>query len=503
MAAATIAAFMSFLDITVTNASLPQIQGSIGASGTEGTWVGTAYLAAEVVMIPLTAWFGRLLGLRLYLTSAVILFTVFSVVCGFSGNLTQIIIGRVGQGFAGGALIPAGLTIAATYLTPAQKAAGLSVYATVTVLAPVLGPPLGGWLTENLSWHWIFFINIPLGAMLITMTMLGLDKEPIRREELARADWIGITGLAAALASLTIVLEEGQRQNWFESNEIIYLTLLALAGFALILWSQIRTDHPVLKLRLLRSRSFAATIICAVTMGGAPFAVVYLIPTFLGAIAGYNAQQTGIVSVYSGITSFLFMPLFAFMLTRVDIRWMVGSGILLYAIATLMDVTITAESVGLSFLVPQLIRGGAQMMATLPLSQAATANMPPEDIADGAALFTVARNLGGSTSLALIGVLIDRRVHFHTQQLGEAITANSLIGQQRISDFAGGLIREGADAGYAHMQALRMIGGEMQRQALVMAYADAFWIIGIGMIISLPAVFFIRQKLGAGGPAAH
>lgn len=504
MAAATLAAFTSLLDVTVTNASLPQIQGAIGASGTEGTWIGTAYIAAEVVMIPLTAWLGRLLGLRLYLLIAIAVFVAFSFVCGLASTLPQMIVGRVGQGFAGGALIPAGLTIIATRLTPAQRNKGIAVYATMTVLAPVLGPVVGGWFTETISWHWIFFMNLPLGMLLAAMTMWGLDREPVRGEEFWKADWLGIAGLAIGLASLIVVLEEGQRENWFDSREIVLLSLSAAAGFALIGWSQFRTANPVLKFRLLRDRQYAAASICVFAIGGAPYAAVYLVATFLGLIAGYDAQQTGIVSVYAGITSFLMMPLFVWMLPRFDVRLMIGTGIMMFGVAALIDTGITVESVGASFLLSQLIRGGAQMLGTLPLSQIATAGLRPEDAADGAALFTVARNLGGSVVLALCGVVLDRRLHLHTEQLGAGLTANNVLAQDRVGAIAAQLMTEGADAAHAQLQAMRLVAGEVQRQALTMAYIDAFWLLGIGLLIVLPAVYFVRPRLGRIDPgAAH
>jgi len=456
-----------------------------------------------VVVIPLTAWLGRLFGMRLSLQLAIIQFTAFSLVCATSTSLTQMIIGRVGQGFAGGSLIPAGLTIIATRLTPDQRPIGLSIYATTTVLAPVLGPLIGGWLTENLSWHWIFYMNLPLGGLMLGMIVWGMDPEPMRRDELAKADWLGIAGLVLALAGLVVVLEEGQRKNWFDSTEIVTLTLLSLTGFAMILWSQFRAAHPVLKFRLMRDPRYCAAIVCISTIGGAPYAVVYLISTFLGTIAGYNAQQTGVVSFYAGITSFLCMPLLAYILSRIDIRLMIGGGMVLFACATYSDTGLTAESVGASFLLSQLVRGGAQMLGTLPLSQVATAGMPPEDAADGVALFTVFRNLGGSAALAMCGVMLDRRFHFHAEQLGSATTANSPLAQERIADLAAGLMQQGADAGYAQMQAARLIAGEVQRQALVMAYADCFWLASMMILIALPAVFFVRRSLGDGRAVAH
>jgi DHA2 family multidrug resistance protein len=503
VAGAIFGTFMALLDVSVTNASLPQIQGEIGATGTEGTWIGTGYLVAEIVMIPLTAWFSRLFGMRNFLVLASVLFTLFSVLCGLSGNLTEMIAGRVGQGFFGGALIPASLTIIATRLTAAQRPAGLAIYASVAVLAPVIGPIVGGWLTENVSWHWLFFMNLPIAIILLFMLYLGIERAAPDWDELGKADWFGIAGLAMLLGGLTVILEEGQRENWFDSPLITRLTIMATIGFILVLVTQFTSARPVVKLRLLGKANYRAVVGIMILFGAGSFTLLYVIPVFLGVVAGYNAEQTGFVATYTGLATFLMMPVLMVLMQKVDIRLIVGSGMILFATGCLLNLGLTPESVGHDFIIAQFINGMGQPMVGLPLSQAATAGLSEDEIPDGTALFSMARNLGGSLGLALTGILIDRRSAFHVAQLEQVNTANSINGQEHIAEAARSMMHGGADASYATFQALRVIAGEVQRQALVMSYIDGFWIMGIGIILAVPAVLFLQKPSGNATAIAH
>jgi DHA2 family multidrug resistance protein len=503
VAGAIFGTFMALLDVSVTNASLPQIQGEIGATGTEGTWIGTGYLVAEIVMIPLTAWFSRLMGQRNFLIMASVLFTVFSMLCGLSGSLTAMIIGRVGQGFFGGALIPASLTIIATRLTDKQRPLGLMIYASVAVLAPVIGPVVGGWLTENVSWHWLFFMNLPIAFLLVFLLYLGIERENPDLSELQRADWMGIAGLAMFLGGLTIILEEGQREYWFDSPLITRLSLVSALGFVFVMIAQFRNPHPVVKLRLLLKSSYRAVFGIVMLIGAGSFTMLYVVPVFLGTISGYNAEQTGSVAMYTGIATFMMMPLLMVMMQKLDIRIIVGVGMAIFGSSCLMTLGLTPESVGHDFIWQQFINGIGQPMVGLTLSQAATAGLTEDEIPDGTALFSMARNLGGSMGLALTGILIDRRSAFHVHELTQATTANSAAAQERVGQIASGMLRDGADPAYATARALHMIGAEIQRQALVMSYIDGFWLMGIGIIVAIPAVLFLQRPKPGAAAMAH
>lgn len=294
VAAGTIGSFMATLDISIVNAALPTIQGEVGASGTEGTWISTAFLVSEIVMIPLTGWFVRTLGLRTFLLICATLFTAFSVMCGLADSLPMMIAGRVGQGFAGGALIPTALTIVGTRLPPKQQPLGTALFGMTVILGPVIGPLLGGWLTENVSWHYAFFINVPICAGLVALLLLGLPHERSDWGGLLRADWLGILGMTAYLSALTVVLEDGQRERWFESTLIVVLTVVSVVGFALLALSQFTSKTPVIRLNILFQRSFGAVFVMVMAVGMILFGVMYMIPQFLAIIAGYNTEQAGL-----------------------------------------------------------------------------------------------------------------------------------------------------------------------------------------------------------------
>jgi DHA2 family multidrug resistance protein len=503
VAGAIFGTFMALLDVSVTNASLPQIQGEIGATGTEGTWIGTGYLVAEIVMIPLTAWFSRLMGQRNFLVMASVLFTLFSMLCGLSGSLTAMIIGRVGQGFFGGALIPASLTIIATRLTDKQRPLGLMIYASVAVLAPVIGPVVGGWLTENVSWHWLFFMNLPIAFVLVFLLYLGIEREDPDLTELHRADWMGIAGLAMFLGALTIILEEGQREYWFDSPLIVRLSLVSTLGFIFVMVAQFRNPHPVVKLRLLLKSSYRAVFGIVMLIGAGSFTMLYVVPVFLGTISGYNAEQTGSIAMYTGLATFLMMPLLMVMMQKLDIRIIVGVGMAIFGGSCLLTLGLTSESVGHDFIWQQFINGIGQPMVGLTLSQAATAGLSEDEIPDGTALFSMARNLGGSMGLALTGILIDRRSAFHVHELSQATTANSAAAQERVAQMAHGMLRDGADPAFATARAMHMIGAEIQRQALVMSYIDGFWLMGFGILFAIPAVLFLQRPKPGAAAMAH
>lgn len=501
--AGVIGAFMAALDISIVNASLPQIQGEIGASGTEGTWIANSYLVAEIVMIPLTAWLVRVFGLRLLLVGCTALFVLFSVIAGLADSLAMMILGRVGQGFFGGALIPSAMTIIALRLPPHQQVQGFAMFAMTTLLAPVFGPLLGGWLTDNISWHWLFFLNVPVGLLLVTMLLSAFPVERPRLAELPRADWIGIIGMSLFLGAGTVVLEEGQREGWFDSSHITLVTGLALVGAALTAWSQARHPDPVLRLRLLRERSFAGAFAVSLIMGAAFYTVLYIIPIFLGTIAGYNAAQTGWVTMYSGAAAMAAMPLFPLLMKYVDVRVLVAAGLVFFAISCFMDVDLTAASGGDQFFWSQVLRGWGQMLIFLPLSQAALAGIAPDDTADASGLFNIARNLGGSIGLAGSAILIDQRLAFHSAEIGQSVTANSPLASDRLAQGAAPFLVEATDMARASAAGLAQLVRFVEREALVMTYADAFWVFGIAMLVAVPAVLLLKTPPEGAGMAVH
>ncbi|WP_233809872.1 MDR family MFS transporter [Paraburkholderia sp. HP33-1] len=503
VAAGGLGALMATLDISITNSALPQIQGEIGATGTEGTWISTGYLMSEIVMIPLAAWLTRVFGVRNFLLANSALFVAFSMMCGWSNSLGMMIAGRIGQGFTGGAMIPTGQTIIRTRLPLSQLPVGMTVFGLIVLLGPLLGPVVGGWLAENIGWKWCFFINLPVSIALVTLLVVGLKPDRPHWEAFLKADWPGIAGLAIGLSSLTVVLEEGQRERWFESQMIVTLTGVSLAGMALIALSQFTAKRPILRLSLMRNPRYASVIIIVTAVGAGIYGISYLLPQFLSLVAGYNALQSGSIMLFSGLPAFLMMPILPRLLGKVDFRMLVVSGLLLFTLSCMLDISLTAQSVGHDFMASQLIRGAAQVLAMMPLNQASMAAVAREDSADAAGLYNMARNLGGSMGLAIIGTLIERRETFHAAVLREAVSANSLIGQERIATSAAGWYERTGDMAYSQMRALGQFAEQIQQQAMVMTFSETFWLLGIALALCVPLALLLKKpQPGATGSSA-
>jgi DHA2 family multidrug resistance protein len=486
--AGAIGALMATLDISIVNSSLPTIQGEIGASSTEGTWIATAYLVAEIIVIPLTGWLERVFGLRRFLLIAAFLFTAFSILCGLSQNLTVMIIGRVGQGFTGGAMIPTGMTIIATRLPRHQQPMGTALFGSTLIMGPVLGPLAGGWLTENFSWHYAFFINVPICLILMTFLIVGLKHQAMKLQELIHGDWLGILGLALGLGGLTVVLEEGNREQWFDSTLIWQLTIVSIVGFVLIGIGQLTARRPVVKLALLRNRAFAAVFVLGLLIGAVLYGTSYVIPQFLAAIAGYNALQSGYIVFLAGVPAAMMMPLFPLLVTRLDLRAVVAAGMLIMGLSCWLDTTLTVVSDGSSFVDSQLLRGLGQALCMLFLNQAAIASVKPEEAGDAAGLFNAARNLGGSIGLALLATFQERQLDFHRWTIHSSLQENNPAVQDWVNSQAASL--GGGPDGLAG--AIRNIDLSVTRDAMVMAFSDEFVALTICILLVLPLVLLLR-----------
>jgi DHA2 family multidrug resistance protein len=414
------------------------------------------------------------------------------------------IIGRIGQGLTGGAMIPTAQTIIRTRLPMSQLPIGMTAFGLIVLLGPLLGPVLGGWLTENISWSWCFFINLPVCIALITLLLAGLPSTPPHPEALKTADWVGIVGLAMGLSSLTVVLEEGQRERWFESSMIIWLSVVSFTGMVLIAISQFTAKRPVMRLSLLRNPRYASVIFIVLVVGAALYGVIYLIPQFLGLIAGYNAEQSGWVMLVSGVPAFLMMPILPRLLGKVDFRILVITGLLCFVGSCMLDIHLTAQSVGHDFFWSQLIRGAGQMLAMMPLNQASMAAVSREESGDAAGIYNMARNLGGSIGLAIIGTVIDRRNTFHVAAIRESVTANSVLAQDRIAANAASWFAQTGDMAYSRMRALGQLAEQIQQQAMVMTYSEVFYLLGIALLCCVPLALLLRTPkyhapAGSGG----
>jgi DHA2 family multidrug resistance protein len=502
VSAGMLGAFMAVLDIQITNSSLRDILGTLSATQEEGSWISTAYLCAEIVVIPMTALFTRALGLRRYMMITTSLFLLFSTLCGAAWNLQSMIAFRMLQGFTGGALIPMAMTLVMTRLPPSRRAVGMAMFGLTATLAPAMGPTLGGYLSELYSWPSIFYINWVPGVLLIAGMYWGLDKEPMQLHQLVKADWLGIGLMALGLASLTIFLEEGNSKDWFDSSFII--TFAALALFGILGWvaTSFARAEPFVNLRLYGQRNFLVATALSAVVGMGLYGSSFLLPLYLGQIAGYTPMQIGEVIAWMGLPQLFIMPFAAALSSKLDNRIMCTFGLLLFGGSCLMNAFMDASTGYDQLLLTQIIRAIGQPFVMLTLSNFAMAGIAPRDMPSASSLFNMTRNLGGSIGIAMLATALTNREHFHSARLGESVTMASGATQARLDQLTQGFIANGTDPVTAGQQAIEVIDRIVRRESYVMAYNDGFWIVGLILVGAIAVLWFadkVKAPGGAGG----
>lgn len=502
VAAGMLGAFMAVLDIQITNASLKDILGSLSATQEEGSWISTAYLCAEIVVIPMTALFTRALGQRRYMMLTTSLFLAFSTLCAMAWNLESMIVFRMLQGFTGGALIPMAMTLVMTRLPASKRAVGMAIFGLTATLAPAMGPTLGGYLTELYGWPSIFYINWAPGVLLIAGMMWGLDQEPLNLRELLNADWLGIAFMALGLGSLTIFLEEGNSNDWFESEFIITFAALALVG--LLGWATTFAvrKNPFVNLGLYGQRNFLVATTLSAVIGMGLYGSSFLLPLFLGQIANYTPMQIGEVIAWVGLPQLFVMPFAAALSSRVDNRILCSFGLLMFGGSCVMNAFMDASTGYDQLVFTQVIRAVGQPFVMLTLSNFAMQGVQPKDMPSASSLFNMTRNLGGSIGIAMLATSLTNREHFHSARLGESVTSYAAPTQERLDQLAQAFMANGIDPAAASEKALAVIDRLMRREAYVMAYNDGFLIIGLILIGCIAAIWLadkVKSPGGAGG----
>ncbi|HWB47610.1 MAG TPA: MDR family MFS transporter, partial [Stellaceae bacterium] len=500
---AILGAFMAVLDIQITNASLPDIQGGIAASLDEGTWISTAYLIAEIITIPLSPWLSDIFSTRRYLIVNCVLFLIFSVLCGLSDNLMMMILCRAGQGFTGGVFIPSAMTIVLRCLPESKQPVGLALFGVTATFAPAIGPTIGGWLTDTYSWHWIFYVNLLPGAVLIAAIGYGLNPEPAKLDKLWGGDWFGIACMAIGLGSLITMLEEGERKDWF-GNPLIRDTAIAAAIFIpVFLVREWYCARPFINLRLLKQPSFASASAIGLFMGLALYGSVYVLPVYLAQIQGYDALQIGETVMWYGLPQLLVFPFVPWAMRHVDARLLVGFGFVLFAASCFMNAYLNHDWAIQQFRWSQLVRAAGQPFIIVPLSGLAAGSQPQREQAGASAIFNIMRNLGGSIGIAALSTFITFREHYHFSVIGDRLTQNSLRTATLLNDLTAAVAaKTPAGAAATHLRALSEMAQQVRREAFVMAYSDCFFVMGIALSLCVVALLLIRKPAEAAASGA-
>ena len=495
--------FMAVLDIQIMNSSLAQIEGAVGASIDEGSWISTAYLIAEIIVIPLTGWLTFIFGFRRYLSVNTALFVLFSIGCAMSSSLNQLILFRTGQGFTGGVLIPSAINLVRARLPPRQQLIGVSLFGVAATFAPAIGPTIGGWLTEQFSWRFIFYLNIPPGIAAIALQLVSMKRERMRLAELKDGDWPGIAAMAIGLGALTVVLEEGQRHDWLDSPMIAVLAVVAAVAIVFFLIFELTAEKPFLNLRLLTSRTVGTGNLLSLVLGTAAFGSMYLVPVYLAQVPHFGSRQIASVVMWSGLPQFIVFPLIPFLMRTVPLRTLSAFGAILFTASCFANAHLTHQVGGNELIFPQMLRAFAFPLFAVPMMQMATSGLSERDTADASALTNMFRNLGGSIGIALLSSLTQSREEVHFATITSRVTANAAAVNDRVDMLTAAMTGPSGDSLFARLRALAQLEGQIRQEALVMAYSDAFTIIGIMLVVSMIALFFLPKDKPTAAPMLH
>jgi MFS transporter, DHA2 family, multidrug resistance protein len=501
---ATLGAFMAVLNIQIVNASLADIQGAIGAGIDDGGWISTSYLIAEIVVIPLSGWLAQVFSIRVYLLTNAILFLAFSAACALAQDLPQMIALRALQGFTGGVLIPMAFTLIITLLPKAKQPVGLALFALSATFAPAIGPTIGGYLTENWGWQYIFYVNLAPGALMIGMLWVSLEAKPMQLKLLREGDWPGVITMAIGLGALQTALEEGNKDDWFGSPFIVRLSIIAVMALGLFLWVELSSKKPLLNLRLLARRDFGFGSLANFLLGIALYGSVFIMPLYLSRIQGYNAEQIGLVLAWTGLPQLVLIPLVPRLMKRFDPRLVISVGFALFAASNFMNIYMTTDYGSDQLFWPNVIRAAGQALAFAPLSAVATASIEAENAGSASALFNMMRNLGGAIGIAVLQTFLSKREQYHSNVVTQSVSMLEQATRTRIQALTQYFVNHGVlDLADASHRAVVAIGQIVQKQAFVLAFGDTFYLLGVTLILALMATLLLRKPGHLETGAAH
>ena len=496
--------FMEVLDTTVVNVSLPHIAGSLSSTVEEATWALTSYLVANAIILPMTGWLARQFGRKRLLMISVAGFTTASFLCGLAPNLPMLILFRIFQGATGGALQPLSQAILLEAFLPQDRGKAMGFWGLGIVVAPILGPVLGGWLTDSYSWRWVFYINIPVGIISIIMTQSFIFDPPyLRHSEKQSVDYWGIGMLAVAVGALQIVLDKGQQEDWFESKWIITLAIICAIAFIVFIIHELRTRNPVVHLRVFKERTYATGVFLMTTLGFVLYGSLVLLPIFLQTLLGYPALQAGIAMAPRGMGSFIAMPIIGILTARFDPRKLLAVGLIGggYTLFLLSWLNLNAGYWDIFW--PQFLQGVSLGLLFVPLTTVTMDRIAKEEMGNATSIFNLMRNMGGSMGIAAVTTMLSRRTQFHVQTLGSHVTPYDPQSQQTMERLRQGLIHRGMDPVTAARSAYAALFGMVQRQASVLSFVESFYVLGIIFVSALPLVLLLRKPRGAAEVMAH
>ncbi len=502
-----LAALTAVLDASIVNVAIPNMQSSFGAGVDEIDWVITGYLISNVIIIPTTGWMSSIFGLKRYFAISQLVFVLASFLCGISWNLPSLIFFRILQGIGGGAILPVALTIMLEAFPPTEFAIASAMFGIGATLGPAIGPTLGGWLTDTLSWQWIFFVNVPIVAVSICLSELfiGENRAVLAKRRGAPIDIWGLLTVAFWLGSMQIVLQEGQKDGWFGSGFIVTLTLLSVASLVAFLIIELRIEHPLINLRIFANRNFALGSFAGAMLGAALFGAIFILPLFAGNLLHYTAFQIGLLLLPAALVSLALFPVVGRLGSWLDPRWMMAIGVALFVASLYGNGFIDTHTSNAHLVWLQILRGAALPFLFTSVGSLALTGLKPRERADGSSLFNLTRTLGGSIGIAVIATTLIDRQRFHFERFGEYVTQFALSTRSQLSRLGAGLHGHGTNPVSAPHQASAVLYGQLTQAAYVKAFDDValgLALLFATMLLLIPLFKTPAHMRQAGPPAA-
>jgi DHA2 family multidrug resistance protein len=504
----SVATFMEVLDTSIANVAVPHIAGGTASTPNEATWVLTSYLVANAVVLPASGWLSTVIGRKRFYMSCVALFTLSSFLCGIAPNLGILIVCRVMQGIGGGGLAPSEQAILADTFEPKKRGMAFALYGVVIVVAPAIGPTLGGWITDNFSWRWIFFINVPFGLLSLFFSHMVVEDPPALKRERHRRlreglkiDFIGFGLLALGLGCLQVVLDKGQEDDWFGSSLICCMTALAVMGLVVgVIW-ELSVKQPVLDLPLMTDRTFAISMLVMFAIGVVLFGTTIMLPLFVQQLLGYTAEQAGLVITPGGFFVMALMPLVGFLVNHTAARYLVMIGMAMSALSIYHMTSFNLQVSYSTLMWARIYQASGLAFLFIPINTAAYSSLPKNKSNDASAMMNLARNLGGSVGISAANTLLTRRGQYHQSVLASHVTPFNPMVSRTMHGLSSTFSTHGGSApADALLQGRRMIYQLVQQQAQMLAYIDVFWVLAVACACMIPIVLLMKKnKPGTGG----
>jgi len=493
-----LATFMEVLDTSVANVSLPHIAGNLSAGVDESTWVLTSYLVSNAIVLPLTGWFSAMFGRKRFFIGCVVMFTLSSLLCGMAPSLPLLVLFRVIQGAGGGGMQPISQAILVDSFPRGKQGMAMAIYGMGVVVAPTLGPTLGGWITDNYSWRWIFFLNVPVGIVSVLMISL-LIAEPARSiraklQQTLKIDFLGLGFLSVGLGFLQIVLDKGERDDWFSSSFILWASVISGAALVALVIRELTTDNPVVDLHLFRDRNFAISTFMMYVLGVVLYGTTVLLPIMMQTLLGFTAMRSGLVLLPGGLVLLAMLPCVGFLLSRLEPRWIVIAGLFVMS-AGLFELSYLNLDVGSQRpMYDWIISRAGTAFLFVPINVMAFYFVPPGKMNNASGLINLARNMGASTGISFVTTMLDRRAQFHQSVLVGNLRPGDHDYQKALHNLTHLLVTRGADAARAAFEAHGLVYQQLQRQSMMLSFLDDYRIMAIVCLCVVPLMFLMKRR---------